>query len=60
MRNSRSSHRCAIKLQPRFAGVSARVLGTLLAGSIVLASPAPALAGVEGEMQNFMSEMGVQ
>lgn len=60
MRKSRSCRRNAMKLRTRFAGVSARVLGTLLAGSIVLASPAPALAGVEGEMQNFMSEMGVQ
>ena len=60
MRKSRSFRRSAVKLRTRFAGVSTRVLGSLLAGSIMLASPAPALAGVEGEMQSFMSEMGVQ
>ncbi|MCB2076864.1 MAG: conjugal transfer protein TraH, partial [Novosphingobium sp.] len=60
MRKSRSFRRSAVKLRTRFAGVSTRVLGSLIAGSIMLASPAPALAGVEGEMQSFMSEMGVQ
>ena len=60
MRKSRSFRRSAVKLRTWFAGVSTRVLGSLLAGSIVLASPAPALAGVEGEMQSFMSDMGVQ
>ena len=33
MRKSRSFRRNAMKLRTRFAGVSARVLGTLLAGS---------------------------
>lgn len=33
---------------------------SVLALSVVLAAPAPALANVEGEMNNFMSEMGVQ
>ena len=60
MRKSRASHRSAVKFLTRLTGGSKRVLGTLLAGSVVLASPSPALAGVEGEMQSFMSEMGVQ
>ena len=38
MSKSRSFRRSAMKLRTRFAGVSARVLGTLLAGAIVLAS----------------------
>jgi hypothetical protein len=31
-----------------------------LGGAVLLASPSPASAGVEGEMQSFMSDMGVQ
>ena len=48
MRKSRSFRRNAMKLRTRFAGVSARVLGTLLAGSIGLAPPTPALPGGGG------------
>ncbi|GLR23337.1 hypothetical protein GCM10007920_31260 [Ciceribacter naphthalenivorans] len=32
----------------------------MLTASLVLAAPVPALAGVESEMQSFMTEMGAQ
>ncbi len=41
----------------RLAGASRKALTCVLAASVVLAAPTPALAGVEGEMQNFMSDM---
>ena len=47
-------------LTHRLAGASRKALTCVLAASVLLAAPTPALAGVEGEMQNFMSEMGVQ
>lgn len=37
-----------------------RLLTALLAASVILAAPMPASAGVEGEMQSFMADMGVQ
>ncbi|MBB6125841.1 hypothetical protein FHS92_003607, partial [Sphingobium subterraneum] len=47
-------------LTHRLAGASRKALTAVLAASVVLAAPTPALAGVEGEMQNFMSDMGAQ
>lgn len=44
----------------RLHGASRRALGTVLGAAVLLASPTPASAGVEGEMQSFMSDMGVQ
>ena len=42
------------------AGASRRVLGTVLGTAVAIGSPSPALAGVEGEIQNFMADMGAQ
>lgn len=47
-------------LARRLQGASRRALGTVLGAAVLLASPTPASAGVEGEMQSFMSDMGVQ
>jgi len=48
------------RIAARLSQVSRRALGTVLGAAVLLASPSPASAGVEGEMQSFMSDMGVQ
>ena len=37
-----------------------RLGGSVLATSLLLTSPAPEFASVDGEMRNFMDDMGVQ
>ncbi len=45
-------------MRARLAQVSRGALGIVLGAAVLLASPTPAMAGVEGEMQGFMSDMG--
>ena len=47
-------------MRARLNQVSRRALGAVIGAAVLMASPTPALAGVEGEMQSFMSDMGAQ
>ena len=47
-------------MRARLFHASRRAIAVVLSASIVLTAPVPASAGVESEMQSFMTEMGAQ
>lgn len=54
------SDTCKSRRRLRIASCAKHMGASLVALSVMVASPTPALASVDGEMQSFMSDMGVQ